>query len=597
MADDSTRPYHNTDGEQPRDPLGLIGWVISGKYKVLKYLGGGGFSEVYEGFNVNLPEQRLAIKFFKRMAAREKFAKEAKILCLLDHTNICRVIDYLPDEGAMVVQFIDGQDCGRILATSGALSEKLLLNVARSLSSAMSYAHNKKIAHRDIKPGNIIIDKNEHVYLIDFGIAKELREDATKTGYQALTPMFAAPERQKGDTQYNPYLSDIYEIGAAVFNLATNDVPYRNPVIPNTREWGGEAAKRLSPQLTRILRKATQPDPELRYQSASELFEDFHNLEYAYGRSHLARNIAIAAATVAAVVLVYVGVSQFAGSSHEQAATPALVDNSSQIAKPKTEATRPTPTVNPVVNKVQDQRDSSQAEQKKPALPKSEAVTVVERKDTVTTPPATSQSVGEPEVPKQPVTKSAQPESMTPVVTSVKATVQVSPSDDVALAVDGNSQQSNLPFTVAPGTHSIVVTQPDYPVYRGSIVVKDTSVKVQVDLAKQYSGTEPSELQVALSPYSDKHMMELTLNGKRQTITRFPVFGLQRLAGEWQIAVKIVAIDPSAAGTIRVDSCVTFPYGGGPRSSVIGSQGTIRLGTPGDRKGSTVPLVIFWTQR
>jgi serine/threonine protein kinase len=594
MADESTRPYHNTEGDLPRDPLGLIGWILAGKYKVLHYLGGGGFSEVYEGFNVNLPDQRLAIKFFKRMAAREKFAKEAKILCMLDHTNICRVIDFLPDEGAMVVQFIDGKDCGHILGTSGALPERLLLNVARSLSSAMTYAHNKKIAHRDIKPGNIIIDKNEHVYLIDFGIAKELREDATKTGYQALTPMFAAPERQKGDVQYNPYLSDIYEIGAAVFNLATNDVPYRNPVIPNIREWGGEAAKRLSPQLTRILRKATNPDPEGRYQSASELFDEFHNLDHAYGRSHLARNAGIAAAGVAALALIYWGYTQVGGPKSKPTSAEVLPDTTAKAV-----VRQETKKVTPPLPKEQVSRpsDSSKGTRSLPGTtesPKEIASATVNPKDTLVNAALAPQRSAPASVPlKTPASEKDAP----PAVIAVKTVVRVTPESNAGLTVDGTARQVNVPFSVRPGTHSITVIQPDYPIYRGSLVATDTNSSVQIDLAKEYTGIEPVELQIALAPYSGKHMMELTLNGRRQTVTRFPVFGLKRLAGEWQITIKILPIDPAASGTIRVDSCVTHPYGGGPRSSLAGGQGTIRLGSPGEQKGSTVPLVIFWTEK
>ena len=256
MSDESkTTGWEDDSDDKPLDPLGVIGWVIGGKYKIRSYIGGGGFGEVYSGYNVNLVEQKLVVKFFKKVQARDKFDKEAKVLCLLDHPNICRVIDYLPEEGALVVAFIDGRDGKEILKESGALSSDMLLRVARTMTSALAYAHSKKIAHRDIKPDNIIIDKNDHVYLIDFGIAKVMREDATKTAYQALTPMFAAPERQAGDANYNPFLSDIYETGVTLFNFATNEMPYRNPANPDITEWGGPKAKNLSPQMIHLLKK------------------------------------------------------------------------------------------------------------------------------------------------------------------------------------------------------------------------------------------------------------------------------------------------------------------------------------------------------
>ncbi|UCD18129.1 MAG: serine/threonine protein kinase, partial [Candidatus Zixiibacteriota bacterium] len=278
MPVDNDELNNGTQPGQTNDPLGIKGWKIGGKYKVSSHIGGGGFGEVYEGYNVNLPEQRLVIKFFKRVQSRDKFAKEAKILCLLDHPNICRVIDFLPEEGALVVPYIDGKDGAKILRESGPLPEELYLRLARDLSSALAFAHRQKVAHRDIKPGNILVDKNNHIYLIDFGIAKEVGDAATRTAYQALTPQFAAPERQTGDAQYDPFLSDIYELGITLFNFATNNMPYRNPANPNIREWGGIGSEALSPELLRILRKATNPDPSARYQSADEMAEDFAGL-------------------------------------------------------------------------------------------------------------------------------------------------------------------------------------------------------------------------------------------------------------------------------------------------------------------------------
>jgi serine/threonine protein kinase len=307
MSDDNnaTTPSGSPLDNQPRDPLGILDWVIGGKYKIRAYIGGGGFGEVYEGYNVNLPEQKLVIKFFKRVQSRDKFAKEAKILCLLDHPNISRIIDFLPEEGAVVVAYIHGRDGGVILKESGPLKEELFLRVARAMTGAIAYAHEKKIAHRDIKPSNILIDRNDNVFLIDFGIAKEMGTDATKTAYQALTPMFAAPERQTGEKDYNPFLSDIYETGITLFNFATNDMPYRNPVSPNVDEWGGKASRILSPQLRRILKKATHPNPKKRYQTAQELADELKHLEQAF---HHPRAFPVGLAAAAVVIILAVAV-------------------------------------------------------------------------------------------------------------------------------------------------------------------------------------------------------------------------------------------------------------------------------------------------
>ncbi|NMC43455.1 MAG: serine/threonine protein kinase, partial [candidate division Zixibacteria bacterium] len=353
MPDDfDTQSMASPEGTPPPppDPLGILGWVIGGKYKVGAYVGGGGFGEVYSGFNVNLPEQRLIIKFFKRVQAREKFNKEAKILCLLDHPNICRVIDFLPDEGAVVVAFIDGRDGAKILKESGPLSPDLFMKVALALTEAMAYAHEKKIAHRDIKPGNLIIDKNEHVYLIDFGIAKEIGGDATKTGYQTLTPMFAAPERQAGDRDYNPFISDVYETGITLFNFITGSLPYRNPVNPNFAEWGGTATEKLSPELRRILMKATHPDPRKRFQTMAEMAKEFKNLPQVYGGRGKKSSILYILAAVVVVAAAVVGWQLLKGPAGT-AQTPSKPAPAIPVEVQKPETIKPKPPADTVIPK------------------------------------------------------------------------------------------------------------------------------------------------------------------------------------------------------------------------------------------------------
>jgi serine/threonine protein kinase len=598
MPDDNdTEPSGEYKSPKGPDPLGIIGWSIGGKYKITSYIGGGGFGEVYAGYNENLTAQRLVIKFFKRVQEREKFDKEAKILCLLDHPNISRVIDYLPDEGAVVVAFIDGKDGKRILKESGALSEKMFLNVARSLTSAMAYAHSRKIAHRDIKPDNIIVDKNDHVYIIDFGIAKEMGGEATRTGYQALTPMIAAPERQQGNRDYNPFISDIYEIGVTLFNFATNSLPYRNPVNPNVSEWGGEVAEKLSPELRVILRKATHPDPKRRYQTAAELAGEFKDLTRVYGgrKAHKRPALTVAAViiVIAAAIGIFLGRHQLSGLWRDlfpakQVSTQAV----SETEKPKgPEELSLKDTVSIEKQKPLKEEPVVEKAKEKPK-PK---VTVRTGEQTAQEEITTAQKP--PAEEKKEIIKQPEKEKQAPPPPMSRMAVQVIPDKDISMWVDATQRQSGQSFKVKPGRHELTIVHPDYPVYRKRVSVGDDPADVVVDFEKEFAVAGSVDIQLALSPPSDNHILELLLNGRKKTITRFPVFGMEELAGEWQLELSLIPIDPSSKSSAQVDSCVTFPYGGGSRFVLRGGKGIIRMQSNQGERLTSVPVVIFWSDK
>ncbi len=567
MSDDTFRTSSDGAGsEGGNDPLGILGWLIGGKYKIRAYIGGGGFGEVYDGYNVNLPEQRLVIKFFKRVQSRDKFAKEAKILCLLDHPNILRIIDYLPDEGALVVPFIDGKDGGHILRESGPLPEKLFLRLARAMTDALSYAHEKKIAHRDLKPGNMLIDKNEHFYLIDFGIAKEMGGSATKTAYVALTPLFAAPERQSGDRDYNPFLSDIYEMGVTLFNFATNEMPYRNPGNPNPGEWGGMATKSMSPQLRRILRKATHPDPTQRFQTAAELAKEFRNLEQAYGGGKSKSKFLAIAAVVVVLAVAAFAVKQYMGGS-----SPTETGTKPDIAKSAVNQTAASP---PVVKPapVDTQKTASQttptvkAEDKKPA----------------TTTPAAAK------------TESAKAEPSAAQVQLPSLLIHIIPQYDVTLRVDGKETSPDRKVEVQPGEHIVTIVSPGFP------ILVDT-VNITVDRSNEYNlntrfANAPTlTFRVGIIPPDIPNgTLQIMFNGLKHQYQNdeLPVLNLKKKAGRWQIRFDILGKD-----AYRIDSVITFPYGGGPRVILKGNSGTIDFGAREWQGIESVDMVSYWTNR
>jgi len=584
MPDDfSTTPQGDSTGKFEPDPLGIKGWIIADKYKIDSYLGGGGFGEVYNAHNVNLVEQRLVIKFFKRVQAREKFDKEAKILCMLDHPNISRVIDYLPDEGAVVVAFIDGIDGSRMLKQSGALRPDLFLKVARAMTSAIAYAHEKKIAHRDIKPGNILIDKNEQVYLIDFGIAKEMGTDATRTGYQALTPMIAAPERQSGEQDYNPFLSDIYEMGITLYNFVTNSLPYRNPANPNVTDWGGVKAEELSPELRRILMRATHPDPAQRYRTAAEMANDFKKLEKVLATPRK-KPVRLIIAVLAIIVIA-------AALATMQFWLPGQSDRSDTPTKPAVQPNQPVESAAQPADSIPRQAQSAADREES----ETKAITPVPVQDKSTK----KQTEAEPTQVVQEEKKVEPPpvKKTPPPVTDSKVMIRVKPDRDVTLWIDDKEYTPNHVAIIKPGSHQVAVMHPDYPLVYRRVTIAESRDQINIDLPQIFWDVKPLTMQVALYPPSDDHILDITINGKTESFSEFPVLEFKRLPGNWQMEMVMRDKPGITAGEARVDSCVVFPYGGGPRYAISGSRGLLELSTSGDMDLSTYPLVVYWSEK
>ncbi|MDH4158368.1 MAG: serine/threonine protein kinase [candidate division Zixibacteria bacterium] len=584
MSDNTERHDHDSSPPERHDPLGIIGWKIGGKYKIRSYLGGGGFGEVYDGYNVNLPEQKLVVKFFKRVQSRDKFAKEAKILCRLDHPNICRVIDFLEEEGALVVAYIDGQDGGQILRSSGPLSADQFLNVSRSMTSALAYAHERKIAHRDIKPGNIMIDRNNHTYLIDFGIAKEMGSAATRTAYQSLTPMFAAPERQQGDVDYNPFLSDIYEMGVTLFNFCTNTMPYRNPANPNIDEWGGPAADRLSQQLIQILRKATHPNPARRYKSAQALADEFQKLTLVYSPKRKKRALAY----VIPVIIVVIAAGSFGWWKLQQNKGSNATSKPAVTTQSESARQQPVPTVSPAKDTAVGAGDKEAASGKK-----SQTLTQ-EPTGTDSKPKAADKSVAEkaPEPKKEAEATKPPPPPPEPVLR-----IQTNPASAVTLYVDGQRQTPGTYFEASRGTHQVEAMHPDYPVLTRSVRVSEEKTDHAIDLQKEFASAGRVDLRLALIPPSDEHVLELALNGVKQRYSSFPVFDLTKPAGLWQVEAGVFALNSSGQKSIVVDSCATFPFGGGRHAVLKGNSGRIDFATLAGENVSVIPFVIYWSEK
>ena len=212
----------------------LIGRHL-GKYRIVARLGRGGMAEVYKAFQPSL-DRYVAVKVLHTFMAEEKdflarFRREAKNVAALRHPNIVQVFDFdvEGDQYYMVMEFLDGPTLKSRLESLHLRGERLplqdVLRITRDVGSALGYAHERGIVHRDVKPANVILEASGRVILTDFGVAKILTgTQFTATGTVLGTPAYMAPEQGMG--QPGDGRSDIYSLGVMLYEMATGRLPF-----------------------------------------------------------------------------------------------------------------------------------------------------------------------------------------------------------------------------------------------------------------------------------------------------------------------------------------------------------------------------------
>lgn len=205
-----------------------------GQYALVRKIGEGGMAEVWEARHIVLGN-RVAVKFLLPEFARnqdlqERFLNEAKRQALLQHPNIVPAIDFFQVDGRsfFVMQYVDGQSLDdRLKKSNLPLSLHEIHSIAWDVLSALDYAHSQDIVHRDIKPANMLMDHSGRVLLMDFGIAKALREERsmTVTGTSMGTPDYMSPEQILEPKRVNAR-SDIYSFGCVLYAMLAGSPPF-----------------------------------------------------------------------------------------------------------------------------------------------------------------------------------------------------------------------------------------------------------------------------------------------------------------------------------------------------------------------------------
>jgi serine/threonine protein kinase len=280
---------------------------IGGDYKVLKYLGGGGFSKVYlvrheifgEERALKIMDTDYLLQKLKKMKntktakrkykeIRERFILEAKLYKKIEHPNIVKIYDVgvVTDKNReieiayLIMAYIRGVSLEEMLKNSSPFDMQKILRISENILSALDAIHQQKVLHRDIKPGNIIMEmESGEAILIDFGLAKDKlsEKDMTTNGEAVGTPPYISPEQWKGSKDLAPR-TDIYSFGVVLYQMLTGDLPFKgkhspevmyahlHTPVPDPRE----KKKDLPAGVEKVIFKALAKDEKDRYGSAKE---------------------------------------------------------------------------------------------------------------------------------------------------------------------------------------------------------------------------------------------------------------------------------------------------------------------------------------
>ncbi|MHB8542158.1 MAG: serine/threonine-protein kinase, partial [Candidatus Acidiferrales bacterium] len=270
---------------EPGDELGE-------RYRIEGLLGQGGMGRVYKAYDKEL-DRTIALKVLQPELttdpnAMQRFKQELLLASRISHKNILRIHDLGEADGVKFISmaYVEGKDLHHLLREEGKLPTARAQKIAEQLCEALDAAHSEGVVHRDLKPQNILMGKNDHVYVSDFGLAKSLEASAagmTRTGQYLGTPKYMAPEQVEAKPVDNR--TDLYALGLILYEMVTGEEAFKGDSTlqimyrrvkekpPNPKQVNPE----LPDNLTRVILRCLERDPARRYPNAKEILADLHS--------------------------------------------------------------------------------------------------------------------------------------------------------------------------------------------------------------------------------------------------------------------------------------------------------------------------------
>jgi len=244
---------HTETLETPKEEL-TTGSTFAGRYQIIEELGKGGMGKVYKAQDIEIKE-KVALKLLKpEIAADEKtierFRNELKLARKIAHRNVCKMYDLGEEKGTryIIMEYVPGEDLKDTITRIGQLPIAKTVSIAKQVCEGLTEAHRSGVVHRDLKPQNIMIDKEGNARIMDFGIARSLKvKGITGAGVMIGTPEYMSPEQ--AEVKEVDQRSDIYSLGVILYEMATGRIPFEGETANQTGDKAYDYLQEAIPNL------------------------------------------------------------------------------------------------------------------------------------------------------------------------------------------------------------------------------------------------------------------------------------------------------------------------------------------------------------